>query len=494
VRSRQAVPGSRVPSNSGRFRLRHVLWLAVASAGLLATYGAFRVSAPVPSRKVAVTFAEALPVVHALRAQLPPPLAGLSDEQLTSAWPSWTSSRDAEIRARLQRGDEDSVVHFWLFGTSFTSKPRATSPRLASLDSAAIAALVDGRLDDLLEGMSAPGDNDRLVVARRVLERAGIDVLTPAGRLDARRRLDGLRERMMSEFVEFQRAARQADDADASLDAYLDYYQGRGLSSDTSVLATYSVDHALRALLPTRLLRPGSVRRVAVVGPGLDFVDKAEGHDFYPQQTLQPFALVDSLVRVGAAHPDGVDLTTFDISPRVVDHLAEARARTGRGEPYVTHVPLAPDDAIRAWHPDLVAYWQRFGDRIGIEVAPRPLPPGIEGVRVRAVQVRPDLVGSIETLDLNVVVERLRGSMADQGFDLIVATNILVYYEPFEQALALSNLAAMLRPDGLLLTNTLKLPLPLSGLSPSFPVDVLFDMQGGGDTMHWFRRLPSPAQ
>ena len=43
------------------------------------------------------------------------------------------------------------------------------------------------------------------------------------------------------------------------------------------------------------MLRPTSVRRVAVVGPGLDFTDKQEGYDFYPLQTIQPFAVIDSL-------------------------------------------------------------------------------------------------------------------------------------------------------------------------------------------------------
>jgi hypothetical protein len=31
------------------------------------------------------------------------------------------------------------------------------------------------------------------------------------------------------------------------------------------------------------------------VGPGLDFADKQEGYDFYPLQTIQPFAVIDSL-------------------------------------------------------------------------------------------------------------------------------------------------------------------------------------------------------
>lgn len=33
------------------------------------------------------------------------------------------------------------------------------------------------------------------------------------------------------------------------------------------------------------------MRRVAVVGRGLDLVDKAEGQDFYPPQSLQALAL-----------------------------------------------------------------------------------------------------------------------------------------------------------------------------------------------------------
>jgi hypothetical protein len=44
---------------------------------------------------------------------------------------------------------------------------------------------------------------------------------------------------------------------------------------------------------------------------------------------------------------------------------------------------------------------------------------------------------------------------ANQRFDLIVATNIFLYYDRFEQALALLNLEAMLNTGGVLLTNDL---------------------------------------
>jgi hypothetical protein len=43
----------------------------------------------------------------------------------------------------------------------------------------------------------------------------------------------------------------------------------------------------------------GALRKVAVIGPGLDFTDKAAGQDFYPEQTIQPFTLIDLPLRLG---------------------------------------------------------------------------------------------------------------------------------------------------------------------------------------------------
>ena len=473
-----------------------VVWIVAILSTITAGYGALRLTtARASPHKTPLAFEDARTLIDRFRADglLPPALADKTNADLGTVWPAWVAFRDAEIRSRLHRGDEDSVVHLWLFGTSFTARPRATAPMLMSLSPDGRTALLRHRLDDLIAGMRAPDGNERLVMARRVLERSGLDVMAPAGHLGAARHLETLRERMRSELQQFRRdtvTARERGNTEAAFDAYLTYYQSRGLSSDTSLLATYSVERALQDARDSRTRAPGSIRRVAIVGPGLDFVDKAEGHDFYPPQTLQPFALVDSLIRVGLAHPDGVDVTTFDISPRVVDHLAEAHARTERGDPYVVHIPLEPDDATHTWHPDVVRYWQHFGDRIGTEAAPRPLPPSMEDVRVRAVRVGPDLVRSVRSVDLNIIFEHVPITEGEPAFDLIVATNILVYYERFEQALALANISAMLRPGGMFLSNGLDLPLPLSGLSAPSLVDVVFDQQHGGDTLHWFRRLP----
>ena len=68
---------------------------------------------------------------------------------------------------------------------------------------------------------------------------------------------------------------------------------------------------------------------------------------------------------------------------------------------------------------------------------------------LRAVRVRSSVVQRLSVLDVNIVTDRLDG----QAFDLVIATNVFLYYGVFEQALAMSNVEAMLKPGGFLLAN-----------------------------------------
>ena len=232
-------------------------------------------------------------------------------------------------------------------------------------------------------------------------------------------------------------------------------YSDRGLASDTTIFPGFGLEQALDALKSKELLQSGSVRRVAVIGPGLDFTDRREGHDFYPPQTIQPLAVVDSLRRLGLASSDDVQVTTLDLSVRVNRHLETARARARDGQGYVLQLPR-PAGPVQ-WTPFLVEYWRRLGDRIGEDVP--AIDPGLPGIQSRAIRVRPELVESIVPHELNIVVGRLE--MPEHArFELVVATNILIYYGVFDQLLALENIASMLRPGGFLLTNTPVPPLP----------------------------------
>ena len=388
--------------------------------------------------------------------------------------------RDATIRARLARGDEDSVVNLMLYGTSFTRRPRATPEAIAASGTAAtLAGVMDGRLQDLLEAVEGLSSDERVAFARRVIERQGLSV-GPRSRESTRGYLLELRSRVLADNEQYaRRAATAGNEADRRAASATLYYD-RGLSTDSSLRVDFVLERTLAAVQERRVLG-GPAERVAVVGPGLDFVDKAQGHDFHPVQMIQPFALADSLLRTGLALRPSV--TAFDLSPRVLDHLRNARQLARQGKSYRWNLVLERDRPGLEVDPEFVGYWRRAGDRLGTSV-PVVVPPQIHDVQARAVDVRPAAVLAVEGVDLNIVFERL-STPGDAGrFDLVVATNVLVYYEPFEQALAVTNMAGMLRTGGLLLTNQ-PVPVPAAwGLSPVLIMSVVLDRVQSGTGSH----------
>ena len=136
----------------------------------------------------------------------------------------------------------------------------------------------------------------------------------------------------------------------------------------------------------------------------------------------------------------------------------------------------------------MVDYWKRFGDRIGTDVPATRPPAGAGEVQVRAVQVKPEVVLSITPVDLNIILERLEPLADADRFDLIIATNILVYYDAFDQTLALSNVARMLRPGGYFLTNYVVSPAPPMEPKASLVTKAEHDKQHNGDTLFWYLR------
>jgi hypothetical protein len=436
-------------------------------------------------------YRDARSVLAVMRDHLPPALTGKPPAEVEAAWPGWVARRDAEIRARLARGDQDAVLNLWLYGTTFTRRPPVRERELSLLGGrAGTADILEGRLEDLMAGILSPGANERLRFARRVVERRGIDLTTAMGRDDARRFLAGIRERVLAEYASTDRilgsardSARQHDDASFEIAAYASIFRDRGLASDTSILPAFGVEQVLALIKSQGVLGEGSVRRVAVVGPGLDFINKTDGYDFYPPQTIQPFAIVDSLIRLGLATRGDLQVTTFDLNERVNEHIDVARRRAESGQGYRLQLPLARSER---WEQALVTYWERLGDRVGDETEALPAPAAVAGIAVRAVQVRPEVVLSIRARDLNLVVQQLAPLAPEERFDLVVATNVLVYYEPFEQSLALANAAAMLRPGGVVLANSGVIPAPPLAQAVGYARVFYSDRQY--DHFFWYRR------
>jgi len=403
-----------------------------------------------------VRFSEARPILTELAGMLPPELNDLTPAQMETAWPGWIERKDREVRARLDQGDEDTIVNWMLFGTSFTTRPRAV---LGAVESGTAGdrelvvrrtiELISARLDDLLTALAAPGNDERRLFARALLQRKGLRFATAAEREAARTYLLAAVIRVASE----QEQIDQELGATSSGDPITEFVQRsrlfrtRGLSLDTSLIPNYSIEQALAAMKARGLLTRGSVRRVAIVGPGLDFADKEVGFDIYPQQTLQPFAVLNSLKRLGLVpSPGDPEIVLLDISQRIIDHVTQARARAARNIGYTLNLPLPRSTP---WLPDVRAYWQTFGDQIGAS-APAQASKAIEDVaQLRAVRARPSDVRRMSVLNVNIVTDRLDG----EAFDLVIATNVFIYYDVLEQALAMSNIEAMLKPGAFLLAN-----------------------------------------
>ncbi len=432
--------------------------------------------------KTTIPYTEARPVFEAFEQRAP----------VESAWTDWVQQHNDAIHDRIQSGDVDSIVNFWFYGTSFTALPRITDREIKRSAGAGNvedfqAELIQKRLDDLTAALRAPDQNERLQFAKDVLKRAGLDA-------DAPKDAEQIQQFLIKAAL---RAAKETTLSDnPGSDAWSTLYRNRGLSTDTSLFVNFSLEQALKAQLSQGQISPKSVRRVAIIGPGLDFTDKAEGFDFYPQQSIQPFAVIDTLQALGLAAGD-LRVTTLDLSSRVNQHLERARQRASAGEGYVIQLPLDNNRAGVPRPAAVIEYWQRFGEHIGHAVQPLPAPASIGDVRVRAVEVEPAVVTAVTPKDVNVVLERLDPLQADEQFDLIIATNVLLYYDRFEQGLALTNIGKMLRPGGFFLTNYSLTPIEPFDKSPALVKPVIWDHAGAaqralnsGDTMYAFRRHP----
>ena len=381
-----------------------------------------------------------------------------------------------------------------LFGTTFTSKPRAL---LGAVESGAAGnqervlrqtiELISARLDDLLQALTTPGNDERRLFARALLERKGLRFATAADRESTREYLLAAVIRVANEQEQIQQELNTTGGGDpvTEFSRRSQLYRTRGLSLDTSLMPNYSVEQALAAMKGRGLFKPGTVKRVAVIGPGLDFADKDVGFDFYPQQTLQPFAVLDSLTRLGLApSPGGAEIVLLDISPRVVDHVTRARARAAKNIGYTINLPLPKNNP---WQPGVRTYWQTFGDRIGAPIPARTSNTIAGLTELRAVRVRPSAVQRMSVQDLNIVTERLDGEV----FDLVIATNVFIYYDVLEQALALSNVEAMLRPGGLLLANFSAPKLKALTIRPVETTTTLYARAANEnirDFIVWYRR------
>jgi hypothetical protein len=291
---------------------------------------------------------------------------------------------------RVRGGEREALAYFILQSGSFTLRPKiepAASARIFAEGSEQIPADVRARIGDFLEAVKRPTADARLqwFASRHPSEEECVAAYQQA-----------------ANFL-YPKGTRRVE-----------FYQTRGLSTDTRLEANTAVLAALDAI---RAKDPAArLNRVLIVGPGLEFAPRSGLRDL-PPQTFQPYVLLDGLLRRKMAAADRVAMECVDINPQVIRFIQEFPHR----RPPLLLMPgaLAEPSAIGAW-------------------------------RGEALEIRPDLAARVTAGEMNIITERYDPSPA---YDLVVATNVLIYFNATELALALANIHAMLRHGGWLVHN-----------------------------------------
>jgi hypothetical protein len=365
-----------------------------------------------------------------------------------ASFAAFVANTHADSLRRVREGDLDHLVFYALQSTHVTNLP-PIEPALSakalvdSLETRSREAFLKGgpdytppvppavraRVGALLRTLDKPARDSRLSYFQSLLQTTFPDRRTrEAGVLGEY--LRAMRFIYQKEFV----AQRAGAEAVAEL------YRTRGLSTDTAVEAGYLVSLGLGVV---KGLDPAArIRRVLIVGPGMDLAPRTGLIEDGPPESYQPWAVMDALVGLGLSRADDLEILCADINPRVVQHLRRAAA----APPALTLVSeIAESDTI-AFTPEFREYFTGLGKSIG-DIAADPAGP--ERHLRKIVRVHTAAARALRAEPLDIVTERLQG----RQFDLVVVTNVLPYFDDVQLMLAMSNIGAMLAPGGLLLHN-----------------------------------------
>jgi len=392
-----------------------------------------------------VPFSAAEPVLNTYLSSLPAELKP-GGKPTAAAWDKWVRDQDKDIRVRIEQGEENTLTNLLRLGVTFTKEPEIGYESLAKFGSSPVVnKIADARANDLIVALSAPHPAAGMMEMKALLEKKGYSLKTPADQAKVKTYLLANLARLRDDVAH--------DAAEAKINKF-QAFKDRGISTDSNLYPDYGIDLHLQHMMQAGLLKPGSIHRIAIVGPGLDFVNKKSGTDFYPPQTTQPFAVIDTLARLGLADPNTIQVYTFDVSSRVNKHLDKARKDAAAGKPYVIQLLSSPSDGWdKSYLSGFLEFWQKLGGQVGKPVTPIPVPDEIKGeIWNRSIAVRPHVVEEVTPVDMNIVFQTVT-LPPDKQFDLVIGTNIFVYYGSLEQSLARANIGVMVKPGGYLISN-----------------------------------------
>jgi SAM-dependent methyltransferase len=375
--------------------------------------------------------------------------AGIAERDFTA----YVHHVETETDRRVAAGEREHLVYYALQSSHFTDRPRiepaisalrfvehlSQTERQRLLDdpvylpSAGWPSAERARMSALLTALRTESTDPRLAYFRQLLRDAANTFMPEALYPDYVRVARFLYRK---EFV-----AGGTAPADVAQVARL--YHERPHSSDTQIEAGFGVYLGLGTL---RALDPGlRIARVLVVGPGLDLAPRTDLTDIVAPQSYQPFAVTDALLALSLAAERDLHVHSVDVNMRVVRTL-QAAAQSDATLHVFTGIVETADRPFRA---EYRTYVCELGRAIGDQVAaPRAITS--DPHYRHSIAVRPAVTRAMSAERLNIITERL---IDGSPFDLIVATNVLTYFDDRQLALAMSNMARMLRPGGYLLHN-----------------------------------------
>lgn len=376
----------------------------------------------------------------------------------------------ADTDRRVAEGEREHLIHYALQSTRFTDRapiepalsarrfveqlPAGERSRLlddpAFMPDSGWPAAERDRVADLIEAFDHRASDARVGYFRQLLGGGKTPRIADLFR-------DYVRVARFLYLKEWVPAASPSDVA-----RVVRLYQTRPHSSDTQVEAGFGVYLGLGVVRDLESNAPRALNNVLIVGPGMDLAPRTDLIDVVPPQSYQPFAVADALLALSLASDANLRLYSADVNPRVVSFLDSMRR-----DPLTIHwFSGTSETADRPISDDYATYERSLGLAIGEPVrAPHAIASAPR--HLRSIAVRPAVTRGMTAGQLNIITERLVDWPA---FDLIVATNVLTYFDDDQLVLALSNVAAMLRPDGYFIHNESRSGLAETASSSKLPI------------------------
>ena len=119
------------------------------------------------------------------------------------------------------------MINLPFFGTSFTTKPRVITMNNSD------DAIVQSRLNDLLQGLRNPGKNERLIFLRNLLRRRGMEPDSSAGYAKTKAFILENLQRVVQEQTTFQEQfeeAKRETNQEAGVSKRSHMFRERGIS------------------------------------------------------------------------------------------------------------------------------------------------------------------------------------------------------------------------------------------------------------------------